>query len=80
MNDFGQLAFREDYRRGLAYLRGKLSKKHQADAVRCVLEEVVTSVNWILDQPGYDTSALKDYEIDALLLFRRCLREGKCRT
>ncbi len=78
-NDYGQLAFREDYRRGLDYLRKKLSKKHnEGDVVRCVFDEVKASVNFILDQPAKYAGVLEQNEIDALLMFRQYIRERKC--
>lgn len=77
MNDYGQLAMSEDYRRGLDYLRKKLAKKHKADPVRCVFSELKTSANWILDLPATKTNCLKERELDALILLRRYLREGE---
>jgi hypothetical protein len=57
-----------------------MSKQYQEDPVRCIFEEVRTSAVWLLNQPSKDTQCLEQYELDALLLFRRTIREGKCQT
>jgi len=80
VNDYGQIAFREDYRRGVARLRTRMMEKHGEPDVRCIFREVELGANSILDAPGRATGILEAYEIDALLLFRRTIREGKCQT
>jgi hypothetical protein len=78
LNDVGQLAFREDYRLGLRHLRDRLAKRHGKVDMRCVFDELRSSANWILDNPARYAGVLEQHEIDALLMFRRYIRERKC--
>ncbi len=79
-NDYGQLAFREDYRLGLRHLRDRLAKRHKTDQVRCIFEEVKASVDLILSKSSRETASLAEYEVDALILFKGWIkREGRCR-